>query len=207
MYLPRLVFIYVNLHILAYDQKTKILASERIILGIDPGSNVSGFGVVRAIGSKIEVLDMGIFKMPKDDDHFDKLKLIFSSTIQIIEKHNPDEFAVEAPFYGNNVQSMLKLGRAQGVSIAAALSKNLPVCEYSPRKVKQSITGNGAASKEQVAAMLKQMYGITVDEKYMDATDGLAVAICHAFRNKIETGEKAVSGWGAFVKKNPGRVK
>lgn len=183
------------------------MASQRIILGIDPGSNVSGFGVVKAIGSKIEVLDMGIFKMPKADDHFDKLKTIFQATIQIIEKHNPDEFAVEAPFYGNNVQSMLKLGRAQGVSIAAALSMNLPVCEYSPKKVKQAITGNGSATKEQVALMLKQLYGITIDEKYMDATDGLAVAICHAFRNKIEAAKETVSGWDAFVKKNPGRVK
>lgn len=183
------------------------MASERIILGIDPGSNVTGFGVVHAIGSKITVLEMGIFKMPKADDHFDKLKVIFNSTIAIIEKHTPIEFAVEAPFYGNNVQSMLKLGRAQGVAISAALSKNLPVCEYSPRKVKQAITGNGAATKEQVAAMLKQMYSITIDEKYMDATDGLAVAICHAFRNKLEGTKETLTGWDAFVKKNPGRVK
>lgn len=183
------------------------MASERIILGIDPGSNVTGFGVVRTVGSKVTVLDMGIFKMPQADDHFDKLKAIFNATVAIIEKHNPHEFAVEAPFYGNNVQSMLKLGRAQGVAVAAALSRNLPVCEYSPRKVKQAITGNGAASKEQVAALLKQMYGITIDEKYLDATDGLAVAICHAFRNKLDTGAEKVSGWDAFIKKNPGRVK
>lgn len=176
-------------------------------MGIDPGSNVTGYGVVKAVGSKITVLDMGVFKMPKSDDHFDKLKTIFNATIQIIEKHKPHEFAVEAPFYGNNVQSMLKLGRAQGIAIAAALSRNIPVCEYAPREVKLSITGNGAASKEQVAAMLKQMYGITIDEKYMDATDGLAVAVCHAFRNKIESPKDSVSGWAAFVKKNPGRVK
>jgi len=179
---------------------------ERIVLGIDPGTNVSGYGVIRILGSKLEVLDMGIFKMPKADDHFDKLKAIFNATIAVIEKFNPHEFAVEAPFYGNNIQSMLKLGRAQGVSIAAALSKNLPVAEYSPRKVKQSITGNGAASKEQVAAMLRQLYGITIDEKYLDATDGLAVAVCHAFANKLETGSEKVSGWAAFVKKNPGRL-
>ena len=183
------------------------MASERIVLGIDPGTNVTGFGVVRVVGSKITVLDMGIFKMPKADDHFDKLKVIFNATIDIIEKHNPHEFAVEAPFYGNNVQSMLKLGRAQGVSIAAALSKNMPVCEYSPRKVKQAITGNGAAAKEQVAAMLKQMYGISIDEKYLDATDGLAVAVCHAFRPQTEGNKETLSGWDAFVKKNPGRVK
>lgn len=183
------------------------MAPEKIILGIDPGSNVTGFGVVRTLGSKVAVLDMGIFKMPAADDHFDKLKVIFNATIAIIEKHNPHEFAVEAPFYGNNVQSMLKLGRAQGIAIAAALSKNIPVCEYSPRRVKQAITGNGAASKEQVAAMLKQMYGITIDEKYLDATDGLAVAVCHAFRSKLETGAEKVSGWEAYVKKNPGRVK
>lgn len=183
------------------------MSHERTVLGIDPGSNVTGYGIIRVSGSKITVLDMGIFKMPKADDHFDKLKTIFESTLAIIEKHTPDEFAVEAPFFGNNVQSMLKLGRAQGVAISAALSKNLPVCEYSPRKVKQAITGNGASSKEQVAAMLKQMYQITIDEKYLDATDGLAVAVCHAFRNKITVGKESVSGWEAFIKKNPGRVK
>lgn len=183
------------------------MASEKIILGIDPGSNVTGFGVVRLVGTKITVLDMGVFKMPKSDDHFDKLKAIFTATISVIEKHNPHEFAAEAPFYGNNVQSMLKLGRAQGVAMSAALSRNIPVHEYSPRRVKQSITGNGAASKEQVAAMLKQMYGITIDEKFMDATDGLAVAVCHAFRNKQEQVKDSVSGWEAFIKKNPGRVK
>lgn len=183
------------------------MANEKIILGIDPGSNVTGFGVIKMVGTKIAVLEMGIFKMPKGDDHFDKLKAIFHATIGIIEKHQPTEFAVEAPFYGNNVQSMLKLGRAQGVAISAALSKNLPVCEYSPRKVKQSITGNGAASKEQVAAMLKHMYAIVIDEKYLDATDGLAVAVCHAFRNRLESSKESVSGWDAFIKKNPGRVK
>lgn len=183
------------------------MASEKIILGIDPGSNVTGFGVVRTAGAKVVVLDMGIFKMPKADDHFDKLKEIFHATVAVIQKHAPHEFAVEAPFYGNNVQSMLKLGRAQGVAIAAALSQNLPVYEYSPRRVKQAITGNGAAAKEQVAALLKQMYGITIDEKYLDATDGLAVAVCHAFRSKLDTGTEKVSGWEAFIKKNPGRVK
>lgn len=191
-----------------HNPKSFIFAvMEKVILGIDPGSNVTGYGVVKTVGSKVTVLDMGIFKMPKSDDHFDKLKAIFNATVKIIEKHNPQEFAVEAPFYGNNVQSMLKLGRAQGIAIAAALSKNIPVCEYAPREVKQSITGNGAASKEQVAAMLKQMYGITIDEKYMDATDGLAVAVCHAFRHKIQGPKETLSGWEAFVKKNPGRVK
>lgn len=182
------------------------MGTEKIVLGIDPGSNVTGFGVVRVSGSKITVLDMGIFKMPKADDHFDKLKAIFHATLAVIEKHRPDEFAVEAPFFGNNVQSMLKLGRAQGVAISAALSRDLPVHEYSPRKVKQAITGNGAAGKEQVAAMLKQMYGIMIDEKYLDATDGLAVAVCHAFRNKLSDSKERVSGWEAFVKKNPGRI-
>lgn len=182
-------------------------SANRIILGIDPGSNVTGYGVIQVKGSKITVLDMGVFKMPKGDDHFQKLKAIFRSTSEIIRKHKPTEFSVEAPFYGNNVQSMLKLGRAQGVAISAALSENLPVFEYSPRKVKQSITGNGAASKEQVAAMLKQMYGIIIDQKYMDATDGLAVAVCHAFSNKILATDEKVSGWAAFVKKNPGRLK
>lgn len=181
--------------------------AERIILGIDPGSNVTGFGVIAVSGTKIRVVDMGIFKMPKTDDHFEKLKDIFRSTLSVIERCQPTEFAVEAPFYGNNVQSMLKLGRAQGVAISAALSKDLPVFEYSPRKVKQAITGNGAASKEQVAAMLKQMYGITIDAKFLDATDGLAVAVCHGFRNSHPGAEAKVNSWEAFLKKNPGRLK
>jgi crossover junction endodeoxyribonuclease RuvC len=181
--------------------------AEKIILGIDPGSNVTGFGVIAVSGSKIRVLEMGVFKMPKSDDHFDKLKEIFRSTLAVIERCKPAEFAVEAPFYGNNVQSMLKLGRAQGVAISAALSMDLPVFEYSPRKVKQAITGNGAASKEQVAAMLKQMYGITIDAKYLDATDGLAVAVCHGFRNNLPGVEGKVNSWEAFLKKNPDRLK
>lgn len=180
---------------------------EKIVLGIDPGSNVTGFGVIGVQGTRIRVLEMGVFKMPKSDDHFDKLKEIFRSTRAVIQRCKPAEFAVEAPFYGNNVQSMLKLGRAQGAAISAALSLDLPVFEYSPRKVKQSITGNGAASKEQVAAMLRQMYGISVDPIHLDATDGLAVAVCHAFRNNLEGAEGKGSSWESFVKKNPGRLR
>jgi crossover junction endodeoxyribonuclease RuvC len=182
-------------------------ASEKIILGIDPGSLVTGYGIIAVSGRAIRVLDLGVFKMAKAGEHFDKLKVIFESTLQIIQKFQPHEFAVEAPFYGNNVQSMLKLGRAQGVSIAAALSANLPVFEYSPRKVKQAITGNGAASKEQVAALLKQMYGITIDTKFLDATDGLAVAVCHGFRNDISSVSGKTNSWEAFLKKNPERLK
>jgi crossover junction endodeoxyribonuclease RuvC len=182
-------------------------AGEKIILGIDPGSLVTGYGVIAVSGKTIRVLDLGVFKMGKVGEHFDKLKVIFDNTGQIIQKFQPDEFAVEAPFYGNNVQSMLKLGRAQGVAIAAALHANLPVFEYAPRKVKQAITGNGAASKEQVAALLKQMYGITIDTQFLDATDGLAVAVCHGFRNDISSASGKTNSWEAFLKKNPERLK
>ena len=126
--------------------------------------------------------------------------------IAIIDEYKPDELAIEAPFFGKNVQSMLKLGRAQGVAIAAALSKNIPFTEYSPRKIKMSITGSGNSSKEQVAAMLVQILGIEKEQKFLDATDALGAALCHYYQNK-KTGAatKTFTGWKAFLAENPKR--
>jgi crossover junction endodeoxyribonuclease RuvC len=182
---------------------------ERIILGIDPGTAVMGYGVVKETGSKLELLSLGIVKIPGGaDDHMLKLQRIFEKTIALIDGYNPDTLAIEAPFYGKNIQVMLKLGRAQGTAIAAALSRNIPVNEYSPRKIKQAITGNGNATKEQVAAMLQQLLNFKETPEFLDATDGLAVAVCHSFQ-KITTGRGSkisYSGWESFVKENNKRV-
>ena len=163
--------------------KPKVV-KEKVILGIDPGTNVMGYGVLHVMGDKLSTPGLGVVQM-KEPDYGLKLKIIFERTTKLIEEYQPDEFAVEAPFFGKNVQSMLKLGRAQGVAMAAALVKNIPIAEYSPRKIKQSITGNGAASKEQVAAMIKTLVNLEETPKFLDATDGLAVAICHHFQSSI----------------------
>ena len=181
--------------------------NERIILGIDPGTTIMGFGLIKVVGKRMEFLQLNELKLTKYDDHYVKLRLIFERTIELIETHHPDEIAIEAPFFGKNVQSMLKLGRAQGVSMAAALYRNIPITEYSPRKIKQSITGSGAASKEQVAGMLQSILKIKELPKYLDATDGLAVALCHYYQstNAIPSGSK--KGWASFISQNPDRVK
>src|ERR1043166_8516908 len=152
---------------------------ERIILGIDPGTLWMGYGLIRISGSTVSPMKMGTIKLSKDENHPQRLKRIFIHTVAIIDEFVPDELAIEAPFYGKNVQSMLKLGRAQGVAIAAALSRDLPVSEYSPKKIKMSITGNGNASKEQVAAMLKQILNLDIGVEKLDATDALGAALCH----------------------------
>jgi crossover junction endodeoxyribonuclease RuvC len=178
---------------------------ERIILGIDPGTNIMGYGVVVISGRSPRMLAMGVLKLSKYEDHLERLRLIFNRVSGLITEYQIDELAVEAPFFGKNVQSMLKLGRAQGVVMAAGLSKALPVIEYSPRKVKQSITGKGSASKEQVAAMLQRLLNLTEDPESLDATDALAVAVCHYFQQgKTESGVK-YSGWKAFLTENPDR--
>jgi len=177
-----------------------------IILGIDPGTTVLGFALIDATAHKEVVLDMGVFRLSKMKDHAEKLKAIFEKTLEIIERYQPRILAIEAPFYGKNPQSMLKLGRAQGVVIAAAMYKSLEVFEYSPRKIKQSITGNGNASKEQIAAMLKNMNLIKENKHPLDATDALAVAVCHHLQNKITSTGQKFSGWDAFVSKNQNRV-
>src|SRR6478609_6109298 len=157
-------------------------SKERIILGIDPGTAVMGYGLVKEIGTKAELISLGVVKMDKIDDHMLKLQRIFEKTLALIDNYKPDCLAIEAPFYGKNIQVMLKLGRAQGVAMAAALSRNVEVTEYSPRKIKQAITGNGNATKEQVAAMLQSLLNFKETPDFLDATDGLAVAVCHAFQ-------------------------
>lgn len=180
---------------------------ERIILGIDPGTNVTGYGVIKVAGNKPEMLVFGVVDLSKLGDHYLKLKHIFDRITGIIDEYHPDELAIEAPFYGKNVQSMLKLGRAQGAAISAALSRSLPIFEYAPRKIKMSITGQGAASKEQVAAMLMNILKLKETKFKLDATDGLAAALCHFYQTNSPVHDKAFTGWKDFMKKNPGRVK
>lgn len=182
------------------------MVEDKIILGIDPGTTVLGYGLIHIKGKKIEMLNFGVIQLSKLATHPDKLKKIFDRLDAIMKEYRPDEMAIEAPFFGKNVQSMLKLGRAQGVSIAAALSNDIPFEEYAPRRIKQAITGNGNASKEQVAAMLQKMFNISEMPKYMDATDGLAAAVCHHFSKGVGEHNKSKSGnWSAFIKENPDR--
>ena len=182
------------------------MATDKIILGIDPGTNVMGYGVVSINGRSMKLISAGVIELNKISDHHLKLRKIFERTIGLIDEYHPDELAIEAPFFGKNVQSMLKLGRAQGVAIAAALSRSMPVSEYSPKKIKQSITGNGNASKEQVAGMLQTLLNFTEMPKFLDATDGLAAAVCHHFQNGEVTGKtKSYSGWKTFLTENPDR--
>lgn len=182
-------------------------ANERVILGIDPGTAVMGYGLLKEVRTQIELISLGIVKLDHLDDHPLKLQRIFEKTVALIDEYNPDCLAIEAPFYGKNIQVMLKLGRAQGVAMAAALSRNLPIFEYSPRKIKQSITGNGNSGKEQVSAMLQNLLKFKETPEFLDATDGLAVAVCHSFqRISTSSGNKSYSGWGAFVKDNQKRV-
>jgi crossover junction endodeoxyribonuclease RuvC len=180
-----------------------------IILGIDPGTIIMGYGLIKVEQSKISLLDMGVLQPGKVKDSYQKLQLIFNTVSGLIVKYQPDTFAIEAPFFGKNVQSMLKLGRAQGVAIAAAMRHGIDVTEYSPKKVKQSVTGNGNADKEQVMKMLQQILHFTEDPKHYDATDALAVAVCHHFQQKtsLPAADKKMKGWEAFVAQNPGRVK
>ena len=180
---------------------------ERIILGIDPGTTITGYGVIKASGSVPELVTIGSIDLTKFGDHYLKLKHIFDRTTGIIDEYHPDELAIEAPFYGKNVQSMLKLGRAQGAAIAAALSRSLPIFEYAPRKIKMSITGQGAASKEQVADMLSRILKFRKTAIKLDATDGLAAALCHFFQSDTPVKGKSYGSWKEFMSKNPGRVK
>ncbi|MEO0405574.1 MAG: crossover junction endodeoxyribonuclease RuvC [Bacteroidota bacterium] len=182
---------------------------ETIIMGIDPGTTVLGYGMVKVTGKTPELLTMGVIHLHKIKDHGMKLQRIYSRCVQLIEEYHPDHMAIEAPFFGKNVQSMLKLGRAQGVAIAASISKEVPYCEYAPRKIKQSITGHGNASKEQVASMLQSILKIkgTDMPKELDATDGLAAALCHHFQLSSPLQAATKGGWKAFIKNNPGRIK
>src|SRR6266481_4424999 len=158
--------------------------ADKIILGIDPGTTIMGYGLIAITGSSMESIELGVLHLPKSDDHALKLKKIFEHALALIDQHKPDDLAIEAPFFGKNVQSMLKLGRAQGVAMAAGLFRTIPIFEYSPKKIKQSITGNGNASKEQVAAMLQTLLNFKESPEFLDATDGLAAAVCHHFQRK-----------------------
>lgn len=182
------------------------MAEDKIILGIDPGTTVLGYGLIHIKGTKIEMLNFGIIQLNKLDNQPDKLKRIFDRIDGLMEEYKPDEMAIEAPFFGKNVQSMLKLGRAQGVAIAASLRRNIPYEEYTPKRIKQAITGNGNASKEQVAAMLQTLLRFEELPKYLDATDGLAAAVCHHFSKGIgENNKSKGSSWNSFLSKNPER--
>ncbi|PCJ98047.1 MAG: crossover junction endodeoxyribonuclease RuvC [Flavobacteriaceae bacterium] len=183
------------------------MANEKIILGIDPGTTIMGFGLIKVVDKEMEFLQMNELLLQKYKDPYTKLKLIFERTIELIDTYHPDEIAIEAPFFGKNVQSMLKLGRAQGVAMAAGLSREIPITEYLPKKIKMAITGNGNASKEQVAKMLQSTLGLKTLPKNLDSTDGLAAAVCHFYNQGRITVGKSYSGWDAFVKQNENRVK
>lgn len=184
------------------DKKT---VKEKIILGLDPGTTIMGYGIILVQGSKFKLLQFGVIMLGKIDSHELKLKKIFDRVITLVDEFNPDEVALEAPFFGKNVQSMLKLGRAQGVAMAAALFRGVPITEYAPKKVKQSVTGNGNASKEQVAKMLMQIFNIKEAPKLLDASDALAVAVCHHYQQGAVKSKK--SSWDSYLKENPNKIK
>ena len=186
-----------------------MLSKEKIILGIDPGTNIMGFGLIQKNGSQFKMIMMDVLILNKIKDPYLKLQKIFEKSLAIIDHYHPDEVALEAPFFGKNVQSMLKLGRAQGVAMAAALQREIPVTEYAPLKIKKAITGRGSASKEQVAGMLMQILNLKEMPKYLDATDGLAAAVCHGLQNSSSGSSKTnnYSSWSNFVKDNENRVK
>lgn len=177
--------------------------AEKIILGIDPGTNVMGYGIIRVKGNKAELVVMGIIDMRKENDTYLRLGRIFERVTGIIDEYLPDEMAIEAPFFGKNVQSMLKLGRAQGVAIAAAIRHDISIHEYAPLKIKMAITGNGSASKEQVAGMLQKLLGISKEDmpKFMDATDALGAAYCHFMQMGCPETENCYRDWKDFAKK------
>lgn len=177
------------------------------ILGVDPGTSVTGYGLVQVTGKKPSIMTMGVMKPGKFDDHYQRLHYLHTRALQVIDEFKPDVLAIEAPFYGKNVQSMLKLGRAQGVIMAAALFRGLPIFEYAPLLVKQSITGMGRASKEQVSYFLQNIFHLTDLPRELDATDAVAVAICHFIQQSKPAAKKEFRNWEDFIKKNPGRVK
>ena len=185
------------------------MSKERIILGIDPGTIIMGYGIIRIEGKKPILEAMGVLQLNKYEDHYVRLKKIFDWVLSLIDQYHPDELAIEAPFFGKNVQSMLKLGRAQGTAISAALSRDIPIFEYAPLKIKMSITGNGQASKEQVAGMLQRILHISKDNMLpqLDATDGLAAALCHFLQSNNPVSDKKYSGWKDYIARNPGKVK
>jgi crossover junction endodeoxyribonuclease RuvC len=176
------------------------------ILGIDPGTSVTGYSLIEATKPKPTIHSIGIIDVKKLDNHYKKLKHIYDRVLGLVTEYQPDVLAIEAPFYGKNIQSMLKLGRAQGAAITAALSIDIPIFEYAPRKIKVAITGNGNASKEQVSEFLQSYLNFKLDSKYHDASDALAAAVCHYFQNPALNQSKSYKNWNDFIKKNPDRL-
>ena len=176
------------------------MQTDKIILGIDPGTSLLGYGLIHIKEKNISLIKMGVI-------HLSKLKKIFSRILNLVDEYKPNEVAIEAPFYGKNIQSMLKLGRAQGVAMAASLYRNIPIFEYAPKKIKMAITGNGNASKEQVSGMLKSILNIKDMPKNLDASDGLAAALCHFYQNKTLNSSSNYSNWSSFIKNNPDKIK
>ncbi len=184
------------------------MTDDKIILGIDPGTNILGFGIIRVDSHGPHYVDMGVFDLRKIKDPFEKLANIFAGVSELIEEHSPEALAVESPFYGKNAQVVLKLGRAQGAALTAAVMKGIPVAEYAPRKAKIAICGNGAASKEQVAMMIQKTLNVELDPKYLDATDALAIALCHHYQmNNPLASVGGKQDWKKFIEANPDRIK
>lgn len=181
---------------------------DRIIMGIDPGTRIMGYGLLGVTGRKPEVIVMGVIKLDKLESHYMRLHRIYERVLGLVAQYLPDEVALEAPFFGKNVQSMLKLGRAQGVAMAACLARDVPIAEYAPRLIKMAVTGNGQASKEQVANMLRHLLGLTADQMpdFLDATDALAVALTHFYETSKPTIPKGPKSWEDFIAKNPGKI-
>lgn len=182
---------------------------ERVIMGIDPGTNVMGYGVLGINGKKPEVVVLGVLELSKFESHYMRLHRIYERVTGLCIQYLPDEVALEAPFFGKNVQSMLKLGRAQGVAMAAALNRDIPISEYAPRLIKMSVTGNGQASKEQVANMLRALLHMRSEDmpKLLDATDALAVALTHFYETGKPKAARGPKSWAEFIARNPDRVK
>lgn len=181
---------------------------DRIIMGIDPGTRIMGYGLLGVTGRKPEVIVMGVIKLDKLESHYMRLHRIYERVLGLVAQYLPDEVALEAPFFGKNVQSMLKLGRAQGVAMAACLARDVPIAEYAPRLIKMAVTGNGQASKEQVANMLRHLLGLTADQMpdFLDATDALAVALTHFYETSKPTIPKGPKSWEDFIAKNPDKI-
>ena len=190
-------------------KETTVPTDDKVIMGIDPGTNIMGYAFIGVNGNRARLIAMGVIDLRKCKDMYMKLGEIFTRVQGLINSFLPDELAIEAPFFGKNVQSMLKLGRAQGVAIAAAISRQVPIHEYAPLKIKMAITGNGSASKEQVADMLRRMLNISNEDMphFMDATDALGAAFCHFLQHGKPVSEKKYSSWADFVNKTPGKVK
>lgn len=202
-------FCNLNGHLRRNNTHLKAETETYRILGVDPGTGVLGFAILEVHGKSLNVLHLGVMHFHSSEEHPYRLERILVQLQKIIGEYKPKEMAIEAPFFGKNVQSMLKLGRAQGVAIAAAITQGVPIVEYSPKKIKQVVTGNGNAAKEQVAAMLATTLKVNLEDQLLDATDALATAVCHYYtsRNGVKGGKRTSNDWGAFVADNPGRVK